>query len=340
MIQAPAFIQQLQRPGGAFAIQSMGLLHGDEPLFLRNALDAFRDYAKTQGYEQRERFDVESPADWQNLKMETQAGSLFADHRLLEVSLPKGSPGKEGSAFIQEWLQTGSKAAPEICILLMCEKLDSRQLKSKWVQAIEANGWVVQSRTLEGQALIQWCRQRAQTLGFELDEEAARRLAERVEGNLLAADQELEKLALITASGTVLRVDDIVSQVTDQAHYQLFALSTAMLMGRTRHALQILHRLEQEGLEPPVVLWLLTKELRQLVALAQKARTASLGQAFAQLKVWKSKQPELSAAHHRHEGAYWEAVLDEALNVDLTIKGIQRGDPWLGLSKLVAQIAA
>lgn len=338
MIMAPAFLKQLQAPN--FDIKPITLIYGEEPLYIRRSLDALREHLKAQEYWQRDRYEVDGNFKWADLKMDTQAGSLFAERRIIELDMPKGAPGKDGGAFIQEWANAIDDTPPEICLVVLCEKLDGRQLKSKWVQAIDANGWVVQSKPIEGPGLVKWCQDRARAAGLDLDTEAAGLLAERVEGNLLAADQEIEKLALFFPAGTRLTAQSISENVADQAHYQLFALSSAILFGRTQYALQILQRLRQEGLEAPVVLWLLAKELRQLIDLAQKQQSMSLSQAFKQLRIWSSKQGEFSAALQRHDGAYWQTLLNNALQVDLIIKGVQPGDEWLGLSQLVSRMSA
>ena len=337
MIPAPAFLRQLQDPG--FQIKPITLIYGEEPLYIRRSLDALRGFLKSQDYLQRERFEVDASYKWDDLRMETSAGSLFADRRIIELDMPKGAPGKDGGAFIQEWANSQHDMPPEICLIITCEKLDSRQLKAKWAQSIESHGLVVQSKPIDGTALVKWCQTRAQESGLSLDNEAANLLAERVEGNLLAADQEVEKLSLLFPTGSALGAQQIIDNVADQAHYQLFALSTAMLKGRTQYALQILHRLQQEGLEAPVVLWLLSKELRQLIAIAQKQQTMNLAQAYKQLRIWSSKQGEFSAALQRHDLAYWQSLLNLALQVDLTIKGVQKGDEWLGLADLVYKIS-
>ncbi len=334
---APAFLRQLQSP--QFEIKPIVLIYGEEPLYIRRSLDALREFLKHQDYLQRERFEVDNSFSWDDLRMETQAGSLFADRRILELDMPKGAPGKDGGKFIQDWVNQSHDLPPEICIVINCEKLDSRQTKSKWVQAIEAHGWVVQSKPIEGNQLVNWCQTRAQELGLNLDQEASALLAERVEGNMLAADQELEKLSLLFPQGAQLGAGQIIDNVADQAHYQLFALSSAMLHGRSQYAMQILNRLHQEGLEAPIILWLLSKELRQLISISQKTQSMSLGQAYAQLKIWKSKQAELSSALKRHDLNYWQELLSLALEVDLSIKGINKSDVWLGLNQLVFKIA-
>ncbi|PLA75080.1 DNA polymerase III subunit delta [Hydrogenovibrio sp. SC-1] len=336
MIMAPAYLKQLAQSA---TIQPITLVFGEEPLYIRRVVDAWRASLKAQGYLQRDRYEVDANFKWDDLKMETQAGTLFADLRLIELNIPKGTPGKEGTAFIQYWCALQHALPPEICILISCEKLDGRQLKTKWVQAIESVGMVVQSKPIEGVALQKWCQQRAQEIGLSLESEAAALLAERVEGNLLAADQEIEKLGLLFSQGAAILPQDIIDNVADQAHYQLFALSSAMLLGRTQYALQILQRLHQEGLEAPIVLWLLSKELRLLIAIDQRKSQQSLPQVFKQLGIWSSKQGEFQAAMTRHQGDYWQQLLPKALEVDLMVKGVRPGDEWQALSELVFKIA-
>ncbi|BBN60314.1 DNA polymerase III subunit delta [Hydrogenovibrio marinus] len=316
------------------------LIYGEEPLYVRLSLDALREALKAQGFMQRDRYDVEGQFNWQDLQMDTQAMSLFADKRIIELDMPKGTPGKEGGEFIRNWLNQQQQVMDlETVVVVTCEKLDSRQTKAKWYQAIEAQGLVVQSKPIEGNALIQWCQKRAADIGLQLDGEAAAELAQRVEGNLLAADQELEKLGLLFPQGAQLTIDNIRQSVADQAHYQLFALSTAMLLGKTQYALQILHRLQQEGLEAPIVLWLLSKELRSLIAVSQKQQTMNLTQAYKQLNIWSSKQNEFNAALRRHNLSYWQSLLGLAMQIDFQIKGLSQGDEWVNLSDLVFKIS-
>jgi DNA polymerase-3 subunit delta len=230
---------------------------------------------------------------------------------------------------------------PETVLIIRCDKLESRQLKAKWVQAIESAGLVIQSKPIEARQLPQWCQRWAQQYHIQLTSEAAQLLAERVEGNLLAADQELQKLALRYGSGeTTIPIDaaEIAQSVVDQTHYQLFALSTAMLLGQGQHARQILHRLQQEGLEAPIILWLLTKEIRILMNLVQAGQTGGMNAAFKRQGIWSSKQGEYQQALRRHAPQDWATYLSLALQIDLQIKGLAAGDPWSGLADLVFKI--
>ena len=337
MILAPAFLKQLAM--GKLALPQVMLVYGEEPLYIRRVTDNLRQHLRQLGYDQRDSYDVDAQFDWGGLQMETQTGSLFAEKRIIELNMPTGNPGKDGSGFIQAWCQQPAQAEPDILLMIYCERLDSRQTKSKWVNNIEAAGLVVQSKPIDAPAMPQWCQHQAQNLNLQLESEAAVLLAERVEGNLLAADQELEKLALLKPAGSLVTLADIEQMVVDQAHYQLFALSSLMLLGKTRQALHVLQRLKQEGSETPIVLWLLTKELRQLIELAQKQQTMPLAQAMKAMRIWSTKQQEITQALRRHNQDYWSQLLMQAYQIDRQIKGTRPGDPWLGLSDLVMKIA-
>ncbi len=341
MILSSAFLTQLQ--SAHFQVQPVYLLYGEEPLFLRDSYDALRQKLQNLGFLTGDVYEVEAHFDWQTLKMETQAGSLFSEQRMILVNMPKGNPGKEGGKFIQAWCDFVQTMPPETVIVFQCERLDSRQLKSRWVNAIESAGCVVQAKPVPVNALPNWCQQKASAFGLQLESDAATLLAERVEGNLLAADQELMKLSLIFGSDAVISVQTILEHVVDQAHYQLFALSTAVLNGRVAYSLQMLMRLREEGIEPPVVLWLLSKELRQLIELSQLSQQVSMGQAFKQCRIWSSRQSEFTKALNRQGLSAWQNLLKIALNIDLMIKGIRptlsADEVWLEMSQLVLKMA-
>ena len=341
MILASAFLNQLQAP--QIEVKPVYLLYGEEPLFLRDSLDNLKNRLQQLGYLTADTFEVDANFDWQSLKMETQAGSLFAESKLMMINMPKGTPGRDGGKFIQEWCDFTQNIPPETVLVFLCERLDSRQTKSKWVTAIEAEGLVVQSKPVPQQALPGWCQKQAGQYGLTLEPEAASVLAERVEGNLLAADQELIKLSLSLPQGTNVSPEEIQNHVVDQAHYQLFALATAMLNGRAEYSVQMLNRLHQEGIEAPVVLWLLSKELRQLIELSQLTQQLSLAQAFKQCRIWQSRQGEYSQAMQRQGLNQWQSLLKQALEVDMMIKGIQptlnEREIWFALADLVSKIA-
>ncbi|WP_044406233.1 DNA polymerase III subunit delta [Thiomicrospira microaerophila] len=337
MILAPALLKQLAQ--AQMVLPSVMLVYGEEPLYIRRVTDSLRQALVQQGFDQRDRFDIDAQFDWQGLLMETQSGSLFAQKRIIELSMPTGNPGKEGGAFIQAWCNQPAQPEMDLVLIIYCERLDARQTKSKWVQSIESAGLVVQSKPIEPRELPKWCQHQAQNLSLQLDYDAACLLAERVEGNLLAADQELEKLALIKPAGSQVNLQDIEQKVVDQAHYQLFALSSLLLLGKVKDGLHVLQRLKQEGTEAPIVLWLLTKELRLLSELVQKQQQMPLPQVMKNLRIWSSKQQEYTQALRRQNARHWQDCLLQAYQIDRQIKGLQTGDPWLGLADLLVNMA-
>lgn len=342
MILASAFLNQLR--SDQFQIKPIYLLYGEEPLFLRDCLDGLRASLHSQDYLIGESYEVDNGFDWRGLQMETQAGSLFADKRVITVNMPKGAPGKEGGKFFQDWSQsTHHHVPPETVLMVMCGRLDARQVKAKWVNAIEAAGSVVQAKQVPINALPGWCQQHAQRYGLNLDVEAASLLAERVEGNLLAADQELIKLSLTLPANSRVSSQHIQEQVVDQAHYQLYTLMTSMLKGGVGQSVQMVHRLNQEGVEAGLVLWMLSKEIRLLIELTQLSQRVSLNQAFKQCRIWQSKQNEYSQAMGRHGLSDWQGMLRHALHIDMMIKGIRptlnTGEVWFELAELVSKIA-
>ena len=341
MILASAFLNQLNSQN--LEIKPIYLFYGEEPLFLRDCSDGLRNYLHSQGYLSGDVYEVDASFDWQGLQMETQAGSLFADARMIVVNMPKGAPGREGGKFIQDWCKISHALPPEIVLVVMCERLDSRQAKAKWVTAIESAGLVVQAKPVPANALPGWCQNRASSYGLNLEGEAASLLSDRVEGNLLAADQELIKLSLMLPQASTVSAEHVLEHVVDQAHYQLFALATSMLNGRTDYSVQMLNRLHQEGVEAPVILWLLSKEIRQLIELSQLTQQVSMAQAFKQCRIWQSRQGEYSQAMNRHGLQDWQALLRQALQIDMMIKGIQPTlsdrEVWFALSDLVSKIA-
>ncbi|BCN94020.1 DNA polymerase III subunit delta [Thiomicrorhabdus immobilis] len=341
MILASAFLNQVN--SGSLAVKPIYLLYGEEPLFLRDSLDGLKKQLFSLGYMTSESYDVDANFDWQSLQMDTQAGSLFSESRMILINMPKGSPGRDGGKFFQDWCAYVQALPPEIVLVVLCERLDSRQVKAKWVTAIESAGLVVQAKPVPTNALPGWCQTQAQKQGLSLEPEAANLLADRVEGNLLAADQEITKLSLSLPAGSVITAQDILEHVVDQAHYQLFALATAMLNGNTAYSVQMLARLQQEGIEAPVILWLLSKELRQLIELSQLTQQISLNQAFQKCRIWQSRQGEYSSAMQRQGLQQWQALLKQALQIDMMIKGIKptlnEREVWFGLADLVAKIA-
>jgi len=321
VILASAFFRQLQAQ--PFQAAPVYLLYGDEPLFLRDGLDQLRQRLSGLGFEADERFEVDASFDWRGFEFDLMTDSLFARQRYFILHLPKGNLGKEGLALLEKWLRLCEGRTPDTVLILTCERLESRQVKSKWVKLVESVGLVVQAKSVPMQSLPNWLIERAQLYQLQLQMEAAHLLAERIEGNLLAADQELQKLSLLFPAGSSITVEQVQAMVVDQAHYQLFALSSTILQGQLKQSLQMYQRLRQEGVELAVILWLLISDVRQLDELAQLSEQSGLAQAFESCRIWKFKQAEYRAALQRAPTGFWRQCLGVLARIDQLMKGMR-----------------
>jgi DNA polymerase-3 subunit delta len=233
------------------------LVSGDEALLVGEAADAIRARAKRAGFAEREVFFIERVADWEDVRASSNNLSLFGARKLMEIRLPSGKPGVGGANAIVELMRDPS---PDNIYLMLTGKLEREQLNSAWVKAFENAGAFLHVRPIELSGLPQWLRTRATQLSLELDDDAVRFIVERTEGNLLAAQQELEKLRLLAPDK---RVDlaAVQASIGDSARFDVFQLGDAALAGDVPRALRILAGLHSEGVEPTLALWSLSREV-------------------------------------------------------------------------------
>jgi len=306
------------------------LLAGDEPLLIGEAADAIRARARAEGYGSRELFSADRSFDWSELLASSQSLSLFSERRIIEVRMASPRPGREGGAMLA---RLASDPAPDTLLLVVTTRPERDTWSAAWFKAFEKNGVVVQSWPVEIGRLPQWIIDRAARHGLAIDAEGAALLAERVEGNLLAAHQEIEKLALLHAGGGI-GVDDVRSAVANSARYDVFQLGEAALDGDAARCLRILAGLRAEGAEPPLVLWSVCRELRALVdARNHPGAPAGYGQQA------ERRAALLRRAVARTAGQPLGPLFASAARVDRQVKGLARGDPWTCLTGLVAALA-
>lgn len=312
------------------------LICGDEPLLLQESADAVRTAARRGGFNERELFHADSGFDWQVLLTEANALSLFAEKKILEVRSANGKPGDKGSNVIVEYCANPSG---DNLLLVIAPKLDNSALKSKWVKAIDSCGVIVQVWPVNAAQLPRWIETRLQRAGIRASRAAVDILAERVEGNLLAAMQEIEKLLLLAPEAEV-DATTMSTVVADSARYNLFSLVDKILEADTHAAAKILRGLKDEGSEPTVVLWALTRELRILIGAAlAHSRGESIEDALQKSKVWVKRMPLLKSALRRLKPGHLRVLLRQAGGVDRAVKGLQEGDPWDELTALVLSFA-
>jgi DNA polymerase III subunit delta len=314
------------------ALAPVYLVVGDEPLQREEATDAIRAAARKCGYKDREVFFVERGFDWNQFTAAGTSLSLFAAKRVLEVRLPSGKPGDDGAAALSAYAQN---PAPDTLLLVITAKLERGG--GRWAEALEHAGAMVNIWPVEPGNLPRWIERRMQDLGLIPAPEAVSLIVERIEGNLLAAAQEVDKLLLLHGPGPV---DAAAAReaVADSARYDPYALVDAALAGDRRRTVRILKGLEEEGAQPTFVLWALTSEIRKLAILAWNIR-GGLPLQRALAGVWEKRRPLIQKALGRHQHQDWQRLLVLAARVDRVIKGRSTGRSWDELLNLSVSLA-
>lgn len=308
------------------------LISGDEHLFVNEALDAIRRAARGQGFEARDSHVVTTGFDWNELSNAGANLSLFSEKRLIELRLPTGKPGVKGSQAIIDLID---RLDDELLLVVITPKLDRSGANSKWVKALERAGvnlpiWPLELRDLPG-----WIAQRMRSVGLSPDQESVRLVAARVEGNLLAAAQEVEKLRLILGEGEI-RAQDVAQAVADSSRFDVFKLVDAALAGRADRAARILYGLQHEGMSEVIVLWALAKELRLLSVLSAAVDgRQDLGDAMRKNGVWAKRQALVRNSLARQTGAHLHALMALAADADAMAKGQKAGNAWQAAMDLI-----
>ena len=309
------------------------LVSGDEPLLVQECCDLIRQQARQQGCSEREVIDAGvSSFNWQDILHSATNMSLFAERKLIELRLPSGKPGAEGSKALCEYLDI---ASGEDVLLIIAGKIDKQSTNSKWYKALDKAGATIQVWPVDAKDLPRWLQQRVRNAGMSIDNDALQLLSERVEGNLLAAVQEVEKLKLL-AKDSQITAQTVTAAVSDNARYNLFDMADNALKGNTTASLRMLHGLRSEGTEPPVVLWALAREIRTLYEVqldCDKGQSAQ--QALSARRVWNNRMPLMQAALSRHSADSLSRLLEQGAAVDGSIKGFAGGKPWDNLEHLI-----
>ncbi|MGH8173655.1 MAG: DNA polymerase III subunit delta [Rhodanobacteraceae bacterium] len=326
-IPLPQFKKQL---AGA-ELRPVYLIAGAEHLLVLEAADALRARARELGYE-REVLDVESSFDWNRLADAGREMSLFSTRKLIDLRLPTGKPGREGSAAISAYCAS----APPDTVLMITANDWSKSHEGAWVKSLDEIGTSVVIWPLRREELPDWIAARMARSQLSATPDAIAWLAERVEGNLLAAAQEIDKLALL-ADGRALDVPTLEASVADDARYDAFRLTDAAIGGDAGRALHIVAGLRSEGEELiPLLGWVLN-QLRALQRLA--AAGSNLASAFRTERIWPARENLYRRALKAGDADHWERCLAQAGRIDRIAKGREDGDGWRELERLIAAIA-
>lgn len=312
-------------------------LTGDEPLQMQEAADLIRLQVKNLGIHEREVFDVGAKFAWQTLLQASASMSLFGDSKLIEVRLGASKTGRAGGEVIRKVCEQLAHN-PDI-FLFTSNKLDTAQTRSAWYKAVDQAGLIVQIWPINTSQLPSWINDRCKTAGLILEPAAANLLAEKVEGNLLAAAQEIEKLRLLVNEGEVLSAENLLHLIEDASRYSLFDLADACLDGDGNRAARILRGLQAEGTEAPLLLWALTREVRQVCHLVYKLHDGlPFDTLCQQLRIWDSRKQLYRKASQRLNLQQTHQLLQLANRCDQAIKG--SGEPLKDLLlQLVVQFS-
>ena len=312
------------------------IISGDEPLLSQEAADAVRSTARKLEFTERETFDIDARFDWNLVFNETNSLSLFSDKRILELRITSGKPGDKGSKALCELCENPNDSN---LILVILPKLDKGAYQSKWMKTLESKGVHIQVWPVTPEQLPRWINQRLVQCGIEASQGAVDILADRVEGNLLAAMQEINKLKLLSLEGKV-NADIMSTVVADSARYNLFSFVDKVLDGDAQSAAKALRGLENEGTEPLALLWAITRELRTLNKASHQILLGnSKDKALKSAGVWDKRIPIFRKALSRLSAAHLRMLMHQASAIDRGVKGLRQADIWDELTTLVLSFA-
>ncbi|ARP87276.1 DNA polymerase III subunit delta [Bordetella genomosp. 9] len=341
-LDADRFAEHLRRAGGRLA--PLYAISGDEPLLVTEAMDALRAAARAAGYTERTSMVMDARSDWSAVFAATQTVSLFGDRRLLELKIPTGKPGKTGAdTLIKLAEQADGAGDPDTLIVVGLPRLDKATRDSKWAAAL-ARGIMVDIPTIERGRLPAWIGERLARQNQRADAATLQWMADKVEGNLLAAHQEIQKLGLLYPEGP-LEAEAVERAVLNVARYDVFGLRDAMLAGDVARTVRMLDGLRAEGEALPLVLWAVGEEIRILARVAQaRAGGQDAGAMMRRLRIFGAHERLAMQALSRVPPRAWPAAVQHAHDVDRIIKGLpvpgRLADPWEEMTRLALRVAA
>ncbi len=324
----------------AKTIAPLYVISSDEHLLALEAAGKIRRAARANGYSERDVLTVERSFKWGELLAANQEMSLFGDKKLIELRIPTGKPGKDGGAALQAYAKALS---PDNLTLITLPKLDWQTAKAAWVGSLQQAAVYIEIPTIERAALPNWIGTRLAAQGQSADRQGLDFIADRVEGNLLAAHQEIQKLGLLHEPGK-LTFEQIHDAVLNVARYDVFKLSEAMLAGDPARLVRMLEGLKGEGEALPLVLWAVAEEIRTLLKLKSgMAQGRPLGVLLKEARIWGPKERMMEPALRRISLPVLEKALQDAAQVDKMIKGLRAkafaGDAWDAMLHLALKVA-
>ncbi|MBF0264845.1 MAG: DNA polymerase III subunit delta [Gammaproteobacteria bacterium] len=330
-------------------IQSLYFIYGDEPLQHRDYTDMVRKAAKYYDYDESERYSADNQFNWQEIQQSASSIGLFSSKKLIDLHLSSGKPGDKGAKFLVDYCEQ----IPEDTILLIhCGKFEGASKKTKWFKALDKTGVMVPLYPLKGHELSHWVQQRCYREGIQLETESLNVFLEHIEGNLLSADQEIIKLALLFKAAdtensqniTTISHQQLIDSINDSALYNPFELFDTALNGQSKLVLQMLKQFEQDGTALVYLLFLISKEIRLMATLSEYAKQMSIIQAMQKEYIFNNRKGLIQKVLSNAPAINWEDYLLILADIDKISKGVATNTkvishPWNQLSQLLLEIA-
>ncbi len=312
------------------------IISSDETLLAIEAVDAIRHKARTEGFSERDSLSSERSFKWEQFSNSLSEMSLFGDKKIIELTIATGKPGKEGAEVLS---QLPNLLNDGVVVVLILPRLDAATKKTAWVKTLETIAVWVDIPLVTREEMPRWLKQRCTDMGYQIDSVSLDFLSSRTEGNLLAAKQELQKLALLYPSGT-LSLEHIQDVVMDVARYDPFKLYEPLLKRDAARLVRMLQGLEAEGTALTLVVWTAAEEIRTMLKLKEAQQSGgSLSTLMREMRVWGDKEKLMPGALKNFKANMLRATLANLLEVDKAAKGIPSerfsGSPWMVLQTLM-----
>ena len=316
------------------ALKAIYVIHGEEALTKLEAADSVRAAARKAGYSEREHFVVEAHFDWSVITQSSDNLSLFSTLRIVEITINTAKPSADAGAFFSK---LANDPPPDIMFIINLPKLDRSATDSAWFMACDRAGVTVAAPLVERDQLPRWIKSRLTLAGFDVARDVIELISERCEGNLLAAKQEIEKLALLVKPGK-LAIEDVLNAVTDVARYEVSELSEAFLRGDLARYSRVLAGLQAEGEQAPRLSWQLSEDVHALGSIFMSKREGvPMMQALRNARVWGKRQKAMEIAATEIDPRRIASLLKTCASLDAQGKGQAAGDAWLTLGGLAAR---
>lgn len=328
--------EQLEMHLQSSTLAPIYFVSGDEPLQKLECIDQIRTTGRAQGYDERLVFNVEKTFDWDSINQATGNLSLFSNRRIIELRMVSPKPGKEGGRILLEYAEQLNE---DNLLIISSEKMDKSVQNTKWFKAIEKVSAVVQVWPINPAQLPGWIQSRVQAKQKRLSLDAARLIAQRVEGNLLAAKQEIEKLVLLVDKDDI-DIDDVINAVADSSRFDVFDMIESAFLGNSDRTLMMLNGLKNDGTEPMALFGALMWEFRRVCTIAHQHESGTnLESLFSSYRIWDQKKRPMNAVLKRHSSKSLDKLLSYCATIDKTLKSSQRLQAWDQLNTLLLAIA-